>query len=106
MDECRAIGALRQVRPGKTHLPSPAPLEDFRGSRGEGLTQAMPKPLNKVNDQESREVARRLRRDSTRPEQRLWSMLRNRRLGGLKFRRQQSINPFFVDFCCDESRLI
>jgi very-short-patch-repair endonuclease len=33
-------------------------------------------------------------------------MLRNRRLDGLKFRRQQSIKPYFVDFYCDEAFLI
>jgi very-short-patch-repair endonuclease len=66
----------------------------------------MTAPSRKSNDQKAREVARRLRRDTTKPEQRLWSMLRDRRLGGLKFRRQQSIKPFFVDFYCGEASLI
>ena len=50
--------------------------------------------------------ARRLRRDSTVPERILWGVLRNRALGGLKFRRQQPIGPFIVDFFCHEARLI
>jgi very-short-patch-repair endonuclease len=50
--------------------------------------------------------ARELRRDMTVPEQRLWSMLRNRRLGGLKFRRQHPSKPFITDFCCEEANLI
>src|SRR3989442_531668 len=50
--------------------------------------------------------ARRLRRNSTVPERILWSVLRNRSLGGLKFRRQYPIGRYIVDFCCHEARLI
>ncbi len=44
--------------------------------------------------------ARENRRRSTRPEQLLWSKLRNRRLFGYKFRRQYPIYPYIVDFAC------
>lgn len=50
--------------------------------------------------------ARQLRRDTTLAEQRLWSHLRDRQLGGRKFRRQRPIGPFVVDFVCLERRLI
>ncbi len=50
--------------------------------------------------------AARLRRDATDAEQALWWQLRARRLGGHKFRRQWTIGPYIVDFCCLESRLI
>jgi very-short-patch-repair endonuclease len=50
--------------------------------------------------------ARRLRRDQTDAERTLWFRLRDRRLEGLKFRRQTSIAHYIVDFCCEESRLI
>ena len=50
--------------------------------------------------------ARGLRCNSTPPEQRLWSVLRGRRLAGLKFRRQEAIGPYFADFCCRERKLI
>ena len=50
--------------------------------------------------------SRRLRRDSTDAEKRLWSFLRNRNLEGWKFRRQVRIDSFIVDFCCIEARLI
>jgi len=33
-------------------------------------------------------------------------MLRNRRLGGYKFRRQEPIGPFVVDFFCYEARVV
>ena len=47
-----------------------------------------------------------LRRNSTDAEQRLWYFLRNRNLGGFKFRRQVTIGSFIADFACVEARLI
>ena len=49
---------------------------------------------------------RSLRQTSTKPEQLIWAALRNRRLAGLKFRRQHSIGPYIVDFICVEEHLI
>ena len=51
-------------------------------------------------------IARRLRRDQTSAEAKLWSVLRNRQLEGLKFRRQHPIGPYVADFCCEEVGLI
>ena len=39
-------------------------------------------------------------------ERRLWSELRGARLGGYKFKRQWSLGPYVVDFCCWEAKLI
>ena len=39
-------------------------------------------------------------------ERRLWSGLRNRRLSGLKFRRQHQLGPYLVDFFCHEAKLV
>ena len=50
--------------------------------------------------------ARRLRIDSTEVERLLWQRLRNRQLGGNKFRRQVTIGPFIVDFACIDACLI
>ncbi|HEX4497464.1 MAG TPA: endonuclease domain-containing protein [Thermoanaerobaculia bacterium] len=36
----------------------------------------------------------------------LWRTLRDKRLAGLKFRRQCLIGPFVADFCCWEIRLV
>jgi very-short-patch-repair endonuclease len=49
--------------------------------------------------------ARRLRREMSPPEAKLWLMLRQRP-GGLKFRRQHPIEPFVADFFCREGKLI
>ena len=73
--------------------PSPA---CGRG-RGEGLASLT-----------GREIAnaRRLRRDQTDVERRLWSHLRHRRLDGWKFRRQEPIDVYFADFVCKDAMLI
>ena len=51
-------------------------------------------------------TARRLRRDQTDAERKLWFRLRDRRLNGMKFRRQMPIKSYVVDFCCESARLI
>ncbi|MCW0198707.1 endonuclease domain-containing protein [Sphingopyxis sp.] len=56
--------------------------------------------------QETLERAKALRRALTEQEKKLWGALRDRRLGGFKFRKQQPIGPFIVDFVCQERRLI
>ncbi|MBT8407244.1 MAG: endonuclease domain-containing protein, partial [Deltaproteobacteria bacterium] len=50
--------------------------------------------------------ARALRRDMTDAERLLWRALRDRQMGGWKFRRQHPIQPFIVDFVCVERKLI
>ena len=40
------------------------------------------------------------------PERKLWYHLRNRNLGGFKFRRQVTIGPYIADFACMEAKLI
>ena len=50
--------------------------------------------------------ARQLRRNNTPAEKALWQLLRGRRLEGAKFRRQEPLGPFIVDFVCFEARLV
>jgi very-short-patch-repair endonuclease len=50
-------------------------------------------------------VARKLRRNSTDAENRLWYHLRARRFEGAKFVRQFSIGPHVADFACRDARL-
>jgi very-short-patch-repair endonuclease len=49
--------------------------------------------------------ARRLRRETTRAEARLWSRLRNGKTG-YKFRRQMPIGRFIADFACVSAKLV
>jgi very-short-patch-repair endonuclease len=57
-------------------------------------------------DTKSTTRARSLRQRGTRSEWMLWLELRDRRLGGFKFARQQPIGPYYVDFICRDQRLI
>ena len=50
--------------------------------------------------------ARSLRANQTVAESRIWSRLRDRRLLGFKFVRQEQVGPFFADFACREANLI
>jgi very-short-patch-repair endonuclease len=51
-------------------------------------------------------VARRLRKQSTDTEQHLWRHLRDRQIEGFKFRRQQPVGGYVVDFVNFEKRVI
>src|ERR1700693_2618646 len=51
-------------------------------------------------------TARRLRRNQTDAERILWLKLRDRRLHGLKFRRQVPIDRYVVNFFCDDAHLV
>ena len=50
--------------------------------------------------------ARKLRKNMTNAERLLWQHLRNRELGGYKFRRQRPVGPYIVDFVCLEKKLV
>jgi very-short-patch-repair endonuclease len=50
--------------------------------------------------------ARELRRDGSRAEKICWDLLRDRRMSGLKFRRQHPIGPYFADFACVSRKLV
>jgi very-short-patch-repair endonuclease len=50
--------------------------------------------------------ARELRKNLTEAERTLWRHLRLRQFGGYKFRRQQPIGNYIVDYVCLEKRLI
>jgi very-short-patch-repair endonuclease len=50
--------------------------------------------------------ARRLRRDVTDAERKLWWHLRRFTFGGSHFRRQATIRRYYADFACHDLRLI
>jgi very-short-patch-repair endonuclease len=64
---------------------------------GKIRTLKNPAPVNR---------ARFLRREDTEAEARLWNALRDRRLGGWKWKRQVPRGPFIVDFLCTEAALV
>lgn len=67
-------------------------------SRGEGARISL-LPADILN------FARELRRNQTDAESLLWSILRNRRFGDFKFRRQHPLGRFILDFYCHDAKL-
>ena len=62
------------------------------------------KPTN-TNSQEQKELRKTLRTCGTPAEGRMWLMLKNKQIEGLKFRRQFSVGPFVLDFYCPQKQL-
>jgi very-short-patch-repair endonuclease len=99
---------------------TPAPLAQLgRGAGGEGEIKEDPHPrmgeggqeeeyweISPALKQKMTEVARQFRKEPTPSEDILWQALRGRKLEGRKFRRQQPIGNFVVDFFCGAERLI
>jgi len=52
------------------------------------------------------EFSRELRQVETEPEKTLWELLRNKKLNGLKFRRQHPLGNYIADFYCHEKKLV
>ncbi len=51
-------------------------------------------------------LAKNLRKKSTDAEKLLWRQLRSKQLEGAKFRRQQPVGSYIVDFVCFENQII
>ena len=62
-------------------------------------------PTAKANATELKDSRKALRNNMTPAEATLWRALKGRGAGGMKFRRQQGIGPFVLDFYCPEYRL-
>ena len=62
-------------------------------------------PTAEANATEQKEYRKALRNNMTPAEATLWRALKGRGVGGMKFRRQQSIGPFILDFYCPEHLL-
>jgi len=52
-----------------------------------------------------KERRQKLRNKATRAERLLWNVLKGKRLKGIKFRRQHSVDFFILDFYCPELKL-
>ena len=61
---------------------------------------------NRRWDVDYRALAKSFRKNPTPAEAALWERLRNRQLGGFKFRRQHVLRDKIVDFYCREALLI
>jgi very-short-patch-repair endonuclease len=63
-------------------------------------------PHHQIARPAQRASARRMRRTPTDAEKKFWWLLRDRRLGGLKFRRQVPLGRYVFDFVCFGAKLV
>src|SRR5438552_1328124 len=63
-------------------------------------------PLRRLTNAQRFAIARQLRRAASPAERYAWSLLRNRGVLALKFRRQHVLHGFIVDFYCAARRLV
>ena len=63
-------------------------------------------PLRRLRAAERFSHARKLRHNPTPAERHAWTLLRNRGILGLKFRRQHVLHGFIVDFYCPSERIV
>ena len=117
-DPVRAKAALRNH--AAHHAPDPItpPLRGSRGDKGAspqasrwGKTGAPqpPRPWPDIKRQYTAKTlqhAQVMRQSQTNAEGLLWYYLRNKQLGGYKFRRQQPIGPYIADFACLPEKLL
>ena len=59
-----------------------------------------------ANRKEIKGFRKKLRNNATSAEAALWNLIKNKKLNGLKFRRQHSLGKYIVDFYCSSERLI
>ncbi|MHB8104888.1 MAG: endonuclease domain-containing protein [Dehalococcoidales bacterium] len=59
-----------------------------------------------MGDNPITEAARELRKRQTEAEKRLWCRLRDNQIRGAKFRRQEPLGTYIVDFVCFEKKLV
>jgi very-short-patch-repair endonuclease len=63
-------------------------------------------PHHRPTAKRIREFAKKMRREPTDAEARMWGLLRDHRLANFKFRRQVPFHNFILDFVCFERRLV
>src|SRR6188768_3033604 len=85
-------------------LSLPSPREEAVG-RGRGWGEELMMRSLRSEDQRVPR-ARRLRRDTTDAERKLWLRLRELPMGSSRFPRQATIGPYFADFACHAKRLV
>lgn len=57
------------------------------------------------NKTETKTLRRKLRKDLTKEERKIWNLVRNKKVLNLKFFRQYSVGKYILDFYCPQIRL-
>jgi very-short-patch-repair endonuclease len=89
------------------NLPSPLVGEggaERSEATGEGFVPQTPR--HRPTTKRIRDFAKKMRREPTDAEAKMWRLLRDRRFALFKFRRQVPFRSFILDFVCFEKRFI
>ncbi|MCP4676965.1 MAG: endonuclease domain-containing protein [Deltaproteobacteria bacterium] len=104
---------MKEILTSLTPVPSPVNGEGRKKEVVWNLSLALRRLLKRslwggdgLNQRDLLELARGMRREPMRSEKLFWQAVRNRQLCGVKFRRQQVIEQFIVDFFVPSHRLV
>ena len=82
------------------------PLRGSRQAKGASPQARRRGEIRRLYSPQTLQKAQALRHNQTDAEGLLWHYLCNKQLGGYKFRRQQPISPYIVDFACLSQKLL
>ena len=110
-DPVRAKAALRNHSPlegesAKAPSGITPPLRGSRRDKGASTQMSRWGAIKRFYTQQTLQKAQTLRESQTNAEGLLWHYLRDKQLAGHKFRRQQPIGPYIVDFACMPKKLL
>jgi leucyl-tRNA synthetase len=100
-------GPLANIKDWVDLTPNELSLVPLQGTPKERGTEA-PGYINSSEEEWKKTIAfaKQNRKDATVEEDMIWQEIRNRNLGGFKFRRQYPVAGYIPDFVCLEKRLI
>ncbi len=110
-DPVLAKAALRNHSPlegesAKAPSEITPPLRGSRRDKGASTQMSRWGAIKRFYTQQTLQKAQTLRESQTNAEGLLWHYLRDKQLAGYKFRRQQPIGPYIVDFACMPQKLL
>ena len=97
--------SARHACASRTWFTNHSPLEG-ESARGRSPQSSRWGEMKRSYTQQTLERAKTLRQSQTDAEGLLWHYLRRKQLDGYKFRRQQPIGPYIVDFACMSRKLV
>jgi very-short-patch-repair endonuclease len=102
------VGCYRCGKTIKAYIDTNDQYQMIQDHKITGLGKGVPVPWQSPPElwKQLKPLARQMRTEPTLAETLLWQRLNNKQLLGFKFRRQQVIDRFIVDFYCHEVKLV
>ncbi len=97
---------MKARTPKRESSPMTPPLRGSRQDKGVSPQARRWGEIQRQYTQQTLQNAQTLREARTDAEGLLWHYLRDKQLDGYKFRRQQPIGPYIVDFACMPQKLL